>query len=111
MSHGKCTLIQMDWFELGIKDAVIKNVKSNTGNGSGRAGTSPYAAVFIKEGFPVGQWDFRAVNSYDLPSPDTQEPCMESKGIPTAEEIQCTLKSFFENGMTNFRTRFAESLL
>lgn len=69
----------MDWLELCIKDAVIEYVKSNTGNGSGRAGASPYAAIFIKEGFPVGKRDLRAVNGYDLPSPDTQEPCVKSK--------------------------------
>ena len=56
----------MDWFEPGIKDAVIEYVKSDTGNGSGRVGASPYAAIFTKEGFPVGQWDLRAVNGYYL---------------------------------------------
>lgn len=111
MSHSKCTLIHMDWFELGSKDAVIEYVKSNTGNGSGRAGSSPYAAIFIKECFPVGKEDLRAVNGNDLPSPDSQEPCVESKRILTTEEIQRALKSFFENGMADFGTCFAESLL
>ena len=78
----------MDWFELGIKDAVIENVKSNTGNGSGRASTSPDAAILIKESFPVGKRDLRAVNGYDLPSPYPQKPRVERKGILAAEEIQ-----------------------
>lgn len=111
MPYGKGTFTDAHGFELCIKDAVIQYIESNTGNGSGRAGSSPYAAIFIKECFPVGKEDLRAVNGNDLPSPDSQEPCVESKRILTTEEIQRALKSFFENGMADFGTCFAESML
>lgn len=55
MAYGKGTFIDAYGFKLCVEDAVIQHVKSNAGYGSGRAGTSPYAAIFFKKSFAVRQ--------------------------------------------------------
>jgi predicted SnoaL-like aldol condensation-catalyzing enzyme len=111
MPYGKGTFTDAHGFELCIKDAVIQYIESNTGNGSGRAGTSPYTAVFIEKSLTVRKRYFRAVNSDDLPSPYTHETRMEIQGIPAAKEVKYTFEAFFENRMVNAGACLAESLL